>query len=74
MTIDIDELRRLPPARKLQLVTLLWDDLRDSGGVPELPQEEWDEIFRRDQYMSEHPEESLTLDQMWQRVDELLKK
>ena len=38
MAINIEELRNLPPDKKLQLVTMLWDDLRESGGVPELPQ------------------------------------
>ena len=74
MAINIEELRSLPPDKKLQLVTMLWDDLRESGGVPELPQAEWDEIFRRDQNMTDHPEESLTCEQMWARVDELLQK
>ena len=73
MAIDIEELRSLPPDKKLQLVTMLWDDLRENG-MPQLPKEEWDEIFRRDQYMTDHPEVSLSTDQMWARVDELLKK
>ena len=74
MAVNIEELRSLPADEKLQIVTILWDDLRESQGIPALPQEEWDEIFRRDQYMTDHPEESLTLEQMWARVDELLKK
>ncbi|HQX49962.1 MAG TPA: addiction module protein [Planctomycetaceae bacterium] len=73
MAIDIQELKNLPPDKKLQLVTMLWDDLRESG-IPQLPPEEWEEIFRRDKYMTDHPEESLTTEQMWASVDELLKK
>ena len=35
MAIDTDELRALPPAEKLRLVELLWDDLGD-GTAPRL--------------------------------------
>ncbi len=72
MAIDLAELRSLPADRKLQIITLLWDDLHESG-LPALSQAEWEEIERRDRYMTEHPEESLTTEQMWARVDELLK-
>jgi hypothetical protein len=67
MTIDLAELRSLPPDRKLQIITLLWNDLHESG-LPDLPESEWEEIFRREQAVLEHPEETLTLDDVLARV------
>jgi hypothetical protein len=72
MTIDLAELRSLPPDKKLQIINLLWDDLHITG-LPQLPQSELDEIDRRYRRMLEHPEQTLTGEQMWARVDELLK-
>jgi len=72
MAIDVAELRNLPPNEKLNLINLLWDDLRESG-IPKLPPEELEEIERRYQRMIDHPEEALTIEQMWARVDELRK-
>ena len=72
MTIDLAELRSLPPDRKLQIINLLWDDLH-AVALPKLPQSELDEIDRRYQWMLEHPEETLTTEQMWARVNELRK-
>ena len=37
MAIDTDELRALPPAEKLRLVELLWDDLGDATAPIPLP-------------------------------------
>jgi hypothetical protein len=72
MAIDLAELRSLSPAKKLQIITLLWNELHESG-IPELSEAEWEVIERRDRYMTKYPEESLTTEQMWARVDELLK-
>lgn len=71
MAIDLAELQSLPPDKKLQIVTLLWNELHESG-IPELSEAEWEEIERRDRYMTEHPQESLTTEHMWARADELL--
>lgn len=72
MAIDLAELRSLSPAEKLQIITFLWNELHESG-IPELSETEWEVIERRDSDMTEYPEESLTTEQMWARVDELLK-
>lgn len=72
MAVDFAELRRLSPEQKLQIVTMLWEDLRESPGVLKLSQDDLDEINRREEYMKEHPDEWLTSDQMWARVDELV--
>ncbi|MCA9013103.1 MAG: addiction module protein [Planctomycetaceae bacterium] len=72
MAVDFAELRRLSPEQKLQIVTMLWEDLRESPSVLKLSQDDLDEINRREEYMKEHPDEWLTSDQMWARVDELV--
>lgn len=64
MSIDLEELRRLTPERKLHIINLLWEDLNGT----DLPESEWQEIFRRQQEMADHPEESLTVEQMWAQV------
>ena len=70
MAVDFAELRRLSPQQKLQIVTMLWDDLRETPGTWKLSQEDIDEIHRREAYMKERPEEWLTTEEMWARVDE----
>jgi putative addiction module component (TIGR02574 family) len=67
MTIDLAELRNLPPDRKLQIITQLWNDLHESG-LPDLAESEWEEIFRRDQDIQEHPEATLSLDDVLTRI------
>ena len=64
MSIDLEELVRLSPQRKLQLINLLWEGL---NGI-DLPEAEWEEIHRRQKEIAEHPEESLTVEQMWEQV------
>lgn len=64
MAVDFAELRRLSPEQKLQIVTMLWEDLRESPSVLKLSQDDLDEINRREEYMKEHPDEWLTSDQM----------
>lgn len=74
MAINIEELLSLPVTEQLRLANLLWENVRESDSVTQLPQSEWDEIFRREVYMKAHPEEWLAEDQMWTRMNELRKK
>lgn len=67
MAVDFAELSRLPPKEKLQIITMLWDELSISG-LPKLPESEWDEVFRRYEDMQRHPEETLTVAEFWSRV------
>jgi putative addiction module component (TIGR02574 family) len=69
MAVDIAELRSLPRDEKLRLVNLLWEDLHATA-VVRFSDEEMAEIRRRDQEMREHPERSLTTEQMWAQVNE----
>ena len=74
MAINIEELLSLPAIEQLRLANLLWENVRESDAVMQLPQSEWDEIFRREEHMKAQPEEWMTAEQMWSRVDELRKK
>lgn len=74
MAINIEELLSLPAKEKLRLANLLWENVRESDAIMQLTQSEWDEIFRRKNHMEAHPEDWLTVEQMWNRVDELRKK
>ena len=73
MAIDIAELRKLPEDMKMEIVHALVVDLQHAGLPISLPQEELDEIDRRYRRMVEHPEETLSTEEMWARVDALLK-
>ena len=67
MAIDTDELRALPPAEKLRLVELLWDDLGDSTASIPLP--EWvdrEAAKRRDEMRD--PSFGLNHDDTWERI------
>ena len=64
MAIDIQELNRLSRQEKLRIINSLWENMTD----PELPESEWDEIFQRQANVDLHPEELLTVDQMWSQV------
>ena len=74
MAFDVQELLSLPASEKLRLINLLWENMQESEIIAQIPQSEWDEVSRREEHMKAHPEEWLTEEQMWQRVDELRKK
>jgi len=74
MAINIEELLSLPATEQLRLANLLWENVREADAIMQLPQSEWNEIFRREEHMKAHPEEWLTEEQMWNRVTELRKK
>ena len=68
MAIDTDELRALPPAEKLRLVELLWDDLGDATAPIPLP--DWvdrEAAKRRDEMRD--PTFGLTHDEAWKRIE-----
>lgn len=64
MAIDLQELNRLPRQEKLRIINSLWENMSD----PELPASEWQEIFQRQADVDLHPEELLTVEQMWSQV------
>lgn len=70
MNTPIDQIRQLPVAEQLAIVQQIWDGLHDS---PELVQA-WqvDEARRRSEELRADPSLSLTEEDVWRRVDELL--
>ena len=68
MAIDTDELRALPPAEKLRLVELLWDDLGDATAPIPLPDWVDREAARRRDEMRD-PTFGLSHDETWERIE-----
>ena len=68
MPINTEELRALPPAEKLRLVELLWDDLGDSTASIPLPDWVDREAARRRDEMRD-PTFGLGHDETWGRIE-----
>jgi putative addiction module component (TIGR02574 family) len=71
MLADIPNYDQFSVAAKLRLVGEIWDDIFASGEP--IPFEEWDreEAIRRDKEMESDPSIALTLEEVWQKVDEM---
>lgn len=69
MSIDIDELKKLPVAEKLRIVELLWDNIAESQEP--LPLNSWqvEEAKRRSLELQRDPSIAIDLDELWRRVD-----
>ena len=67
MSIDSDALRALPPAEKLRLVELLWDDLGDETASIPLPDWVEHEAARRREQMRD-PDFGLSHEETWERI------
>jgi putative addiction module component (TIGR02574 family) len=69
MAPQLEELRKLPLAEKLQIVEELWDDIGASDEP--FPHRQWhvDEASRRAAELDANPEIALTREQVWERVD-----
>jgi putative addiction module component (TIGR02574 family) len=65
----IDDLRLLPPDKKLEVVTELWDDLARSGLPLTLPAEDLQEMDRRREELRNDPSLAIDADEMWRRVN-----
>ena len=68
MSIDADELRALPPAEKMRLVEMLWDDLGESTEPIPLPDWVDREAARRREEMRD-PSIGISHEEAWQRID-----
>ena len=69
MTIDLSELRNLPVADKLRIVTELWDDIAASNEPIVLPPEQLEEALRRSQEFKCDPSIAIDEDELWRQVD-----
>ena len=68
MSIDADELRALPPAEKMRLVEMLWDDLGESTEPIPLPDWVDREAARRRDEMRDS-KCGISHEDAWQRID-----
>jgi putative addiction module component (TIGR02574 family) len=70
MLADIPNYDQLSIAAKLRLAGEIWNDIAASNEP--FPIKEWDrmELERRVAESEAHPEELLTLEEIWRRVDE----
>ncbi|MCE9554787.1 MAG: addiction module protein [Planctomycetes bacterium] len=69
MSIDISELRGLPVADKLRIVTQLWDDIAASTVPVVLPPEVVEEASRRSAELTADPSFAIDDDELWRRVN-----
>ena len=69
MSIDITNLRDLPVADKLRIVTQLWDDIAASTDPVVLPPDLLREASRRSAELKADPSIAIDDDELWRRVD-----
>ena len=69
MSIDITDLRKLPVAEKLRIVTQLWDDIAASSGPVVVPPDVLREATRRSEELKADPSMAIDDDELWRRVD-----
>lgn len=64
----------LPTTEKIKLVEEMWDNIATSSTECHLSQATLAEIRRRCEELDKDPDSTLTEEEMWRRVDELLDK
>lgn len=69
MSIDISNLRNLPIADKLRIVTQLWDDIAASTDPVVVPPDVLREASRRSAELQADPSIAIDDDELWRRVD-----
>jgi putative addiction module component (TIGR02574 family) len=69
MSIDITNLRDLPVADKLRIVTQLWDDIAASIDPVILPPDVVRVASRRSAELKADPSIAIDDDELWRRVD-----
>lgn len=69
MGIDYSDLRKLPVADKLRIVTQLWDDIAASTEPILIPAEVVHEASRRSDELQANPSIAIDDAELWRRVD-----
>lgn len=69
MSIELDQLRKLPVAEKLRIVEELWDDIQASDEKPQIPEDLQNDISSRAEELRNDPSSGLTREELWKRVD-----
>ncbi len=70
MSIDLQELRKLPVEEKLRLVELLWDDIGASEEPIVLHPWQFQEASRRSAELGTDPSMAIDRAELWRRVDD----
>lgn len=66
---ELERLRTLPLADKLQIVEELWDDIGESDEPLLLRDWHKEEAGRRSAELQAHPEMALTREELWKQVN-----
>lgn len=69
MSIDTEELRSLPPAEKLRIVEMLWDELGEMTAPIPLPEWADNEAARRREELRDSSF-GMSHDEAWRRINE----
>ncbi len=69
MSVDIANLRNLPVAEKLRIITQLWDDIAASTESIVVPPDVLQEAARRSAELKADPSIAIGDDELWRRVD-----
>ena len=70
MSINIVDLRALPPLEKLQLVELLWDELGETNVSIPLPEWVTQEAARRLDELTRDPSCGVSHEEVWRRSEQ----
>jgi len=70
MSIELEDLRKLPVAEKLHIIETLWDDIAASDEP--LVVREWHEAEARKRAaeLAANPDLAITREELWKRVDQ----
>ena len=71
MLADFDNLRQIPVAEKLHMIELLWNDIEASGETLPVSDSVRQEVKRRAAEMDADPTLGLTVEELWERVDQI---
>lgn len=69
MSIDMEALKKLPLSDKLEIIAALWKDVEAEACASCLTAEQWAEIRRRSAEMEADPNEGISEEEFWERVD-----
>ena len=70
MSIEIDQLKRLPVSEKLRIVEELWDDIRTSEEPLTLHPDLQQEVLNRAADLESNPDSAISREELWRRVND----
>lgn len=66
-SVDTKELLKLSAAKRLELISLLWDSLDADNAPVDVDDATWDEAERRFEELKRHPERGISHEEMRMR-------